>query len=175
MAITLKDLTDDPALLENTRGLETFFPDPEDAMYEILGQLVEEHPIVPSKETRMATEDMLNDAFTKQVEFMSELKENDLMPEFPVDLTSKSGQRLVKETIYNMFEEMFEASYILKNRSHRLTDEKKIDREHFREEIGDAFAYFMEVCVLAGIGPHELYQEFLRKNRIVKERLRKGY
>ncbi len=119
--------------------------------------------------------DMLEESFLRQIEFMDMLKEHDKMPEFPVDMTTKPGQRLVKETIFNMFEEMFEASYTLKNRMHRLTDDKTIDMAHFLEEIGDAYAYFMEICALAGIGPHKLYEEFKRKNAIVKERLNKGY
>lgn len=119
--------------------------------------------------------DRLEDMFQRQSEYMERLKEHDRLPEWPVDLTSKPGQRLIKETIFNMCEELFEASFTLKNRVHRLTDARLLDVEHFREELGDAFAYFMEVLILAGVTPEELYQEYCRKNGIVRERLEKGY
>lgn len=119
--------------------------------------------------------DMLETMWRLQTEFMEELKENDKMPEWPVDLTSKFGQRLVKETIFNMIEEIMEASYTLKNRMHRVTDARAIDMEHFQEEVGDAFAYFMEVCILAGITPVQLFREYKRKNAAVRQRLKDGY
>lgn len=119
--------------------------------------------------------DMLVDAFWRQFEFMEMLRDRDLMPEFPVDITSKLGQRIIKETIFNMFEEAFEASYTLKNRAHRVTDDRQIDQAHYREEIVDAFSFFMEVCLLSGITPQELYEGFKKKNKFVKERLLGGY
>lgn len=97
------------------------------------------------------------------------------MTEFPVDLTTKPGQRLIKETIFNMIEELAEASFTLKNRVHRVTDDKTLDFEHYREELGDALAYFLEVCILSGVGPKELHDEYCRKNKIVTERLKNGY
>ena len=120
-------------------------------------------------------DDMLERAWKLQTDFMEELKSNDRMPEWPVDLTSKPGQRLIKETIFNLCEELFEASYTLKNKMHRLTDARLVDMDHYREEIGDAFAYLMEVCILSGITPSDLFHEYLRKNKIVMERIQKGY
>jgi hypothetical protein len=46
---------------------------------------------------------------------------------------------------------------------------------HFREELGDALAYFIELIILAGISPDELYEEYCRKNFIVRKRLQDGY
>lgn len=121
------------------------------------------------------TKDMLEDIFEKQTRFMEELREHDRLPEWPIDLTSKSGQRLIKETIFNTIEELSEASFTLKNRTHRLTDVRALDIGHYREELGDAFAYLIEICLLSGISPHELYEEYCRKNKIVSERLKGGY
>lgn len=120
-------------------------------------------------------EDKLKDIFARQEEFMELLRQADKMPEWPVDLTTKPGQRLIKETIFNLCEELFEASFTLKNRMHRVTDAREIDYNHYREELGDALAYFIEVCIMSGISPEELYEEYCRKNAIVKERLQKGY
>lgn len=120
-------------------------------------------------------EDRLGLMFRRQREFMEMLREADKMPEFPVDMTSKPGQRLAKEVTFNLIEELMEASFTLKNRMHRVSDARVIDFEHYREEIGDAFAFLMELCMVSGISDQDLYDEFLKKNAIVKERLRRGY
>ena len=119
--------------------------------------------------------DRLEHCFELQSQFMEDLREHDLMTEWPLDLTTKQGQRLIRETMHSMQEELFEASHTLKNKMHRLTDARIYDREHYFEELGDAFAYFMEICILSGFTPEELYQEYVRKNAIVVGRLEKGY
>lgn len=106
---------------------------------------------------------------------MELLRLNDRVPEWPVDLTTKIGQRLVKETVFNLCEELHEATATLKNKMHRMTDDTKLDFVHYREELGDAFAFFIELCIFSGIDADELFDEYVRKNKIVKERLVKGY
>lgn len=119
--------------------------------------------------------DKLDEIFKRQIEFMELLKQNDRIPEWPVDLTSKNGQRYIKENVWNMVEELAEASFTLKNRTHRLTDARLVDVDHYREELGDAFAYFIEICVFSGISPDELFNEYCKKNAVVKARLENGY
>lgn len=119
--------------------------------------------------------DTLKDAFRRQRELMDMLIIGDKLPEAPVDITSKGGQRLIKELIWAMVEEMAEASFILKNRSHRFTDHTDVDFAHFKEELADAFSYFVEICIYADIDHKELYSEYCRKNRAVKDRVKSGY
>lgn len=119
--------------------------------------------------------DKLGDMFKRQEEFMQMLKEADMLPEWPIDITSKYGQRQLKEINGELVGELYEAMYILKNKMHRFTDHKDVDFEHFREELGDALAYFMEICIMAGISAEELYAEYCRKNALVKKRARDGY
>lgn len=119
--------------------------------------------------------DTLKDAFRRQKELMELLIRGDKLPEYPVDITSKYGQKLIKELIWAMVEEMAEASFILKNRSHRFTDHTDVDFAHFKEELADAFSYFMEICIYAGISHDELFAEYCRKNFIVKKRVEEGY
>jgi NTP pyrophosphatase (non-canonical NTP hydrolase) len=119
--------------------------------------------------------DKLDDMYTRQRELMDALIAGDKLPEYPVDITSKYGQRQIKELTFAMIEEMTEGTYILKNRSHRFTDHTDVDFAHFREELGDALAYFLEICIFAGISPAELYEEYCRKNFIVKKRVTDGY
>lgn len=119
--------------------------------------------------------DKLEKMFLKQREFVDMLVEYDKFPEYPVDLTTKPGQRLAKEVTFNLCEELFEASFTLKNRQHKLSDDTELDFDHYREELGDAFAYFIELCLVSGITADDLYAEYDRKNAIVKKRLIDGY
>lgn len=119
--------------------------------------------------------DKLEKAFMLQKEVMDMLVEHDRFPEYPVDLTTKFGQRLAKEVIFNMIEEIAEASFTLKNRQHKISDDRTLDRPHYVEEIGDAFAYFMELCILSGVSADELYDEYRRKNQVVRQRITEGY
>jgi hypothetical protein len=119
--------------------------------------------------------DKLEKAFSLQREFMDMLVEHDKLPEYPVDVTTKPGQRLIKECVWNLVEELAEASFTLKNRMHKLSDDVEMDFDHYVEELGDAFAYFIEVCHLSGITADMLYDEYRRKNQVVRDRLKNGY
>ena len=123
----------------------------------------------------MSNEDMFEDVFERQEKFMELLRSHDKLPEWPVDLTTKPGQRLIKESVYCVIEELMEASMTLRNKIHRVTDVRVLDIAHYKEELGDAFAYLVEVCILSGFTPQEIYAEYKRKNAIVSERLKNGY
>jgi len=131
--------------------------------------------VVAPLAVRRQTADSLNHAFALQREFMDMLVEHDRLPEYPVDLTTKPGQRLIKETAFNQIAELMEATVILKNKMHRLSDATELDFPHFLEELGDAWAFFMEICILAGITPEMIFREFVRKNSVVRKRLAEGY
>lgn len=119
--------------------------------------------------------DRLDEMFRRQKVLMDELILNDKLPEAPVDITSKHGQRQIKELVFAMIEELTEGTYILKNRVHRFTDHTDVDFAHFKEELGDALAYFIEICIFAGINPNELYNEYCTKNAVVLKRIKDGY
>ncbi|HBN96661.1 MAG TPA: dUTPase [Firmicutes bacterium] len=44
-------------------------------------------------------------------------------------------------------------------------DPKEINHEKLTEEIVDVLHFFVSMCIKAGIGPEELYQAYIRKNR----------
>ena len=119
--------------------------------------------------------DKWNRMWAKQEEFMDLLEENDILPPWPIDPTTKQSQRMLKEIAGEMHGELWEATYTLKNKAHRLTDDQSFDRAHYVEELGDVLAYFMELCIMSGISPDEMYDEYVRKNGIVKERFEDGY
>jgi len=113
--------------------------------------------------------------FNRQEEFMELLETADKLPPWPVDLTTKQGQRMIKEIIGELQGELWEASYTLKNKMHRLTDDREFDKAHYKEELGDGLAYFIEVCIMSDISFEEIYEEYCRKNKEVKERFKNGY
>ena len=120
-------------------------------------------------------DDRLEDMFERQDRFMQLLAAHGRMPVYPVDLTTKAGQKTAKDVIFNIVEELMEASFVLKNKTHRLSDVRDFDVTHYREELGDAFAFFMELCILSGFTEEELFLEYRRKNAVVTKRLLDGY
>ena len=122
--------------------------------------------------------DKLSQIFEKRVSFMEQMKENfpDTYPEWPVDLSTKQAQATCRETALKGVEEMFEALGHLKNwKPHRKTEMPDIDREEFLEEIVDSFNYFFSLMILMGVDVEEFYGAFLKKDLIIRDRLKKGY
>ena len=122
--------------------------------------------------------DRLTEIFAKREEFMHLIKNKyqDAYPSWPVDISNKSSQVLLRETALKGVEEMFEALGHLKNwKPHRETEVPEINREEFLEEIVDAFNYFYSLIILMGVDVEEFYDAFNKKDDIIKERLIKGY
>ena len=123
--------------------------------------------------------DKLENIFLKRSTFMNEIREKfpDSYPEnWPVNISEKSSQNILRETALKGVEEMFEALQHLKNwKSHRETNIPEIDREEFLEEIVDAFNYFFSLMILIGVDVDEFYNAFNIKDEIIRRRLHKGY
>ena len=112
----------------------------------------------------------------QQVEFMKLLQEKRKFPDFPVDITSKPGQKVIKDTSHECMHELFEAVQLLKNsKDHRATDIREFDRNKFLEELSDSLHYFIEVCILAGISADDLFNAYMNKGQINIERINSGY
>ena len=124
------------------------------------------------------TEDKLHQIFSLRNSFMAMIKNKfpDSYPEWPVDLSSKQAQITCRETALKGVEEMFEALGHLKNwKPHRQTEMPEINREEFLEEIVDAFNYFLSLIILIGVDVDEFYDAFLKKDEIIRSRLKEGY
>lgn len=122
--------------------------------------------------------DKLDTIFEKREVFMNLIKEKfpDSYSSWPVDISKKSSQVLLRETALKGVEEMFEALGHLKNwKPHRETDVPEIDREEFLEEIVDAFNYFFSLIILMGVDVNEFYLAFCNKDDIIRRRIEKGY
>lgn len=97
-------------------------------------------------------------------------------PEWPIDVTKKESQILLRDVTLKGVEEMFEALQELKNaKSHRQTDVPHLDRDAFLEENVDALKYFFTTLMLVGITPQDLYEAYVKKHEKICKRLREGY
>ena len=122
--------------------------------------------------------DRLNEVFNDRYNFMNLIKEkySDSYPNWPVDLSKKNSQAVIRETALKGVEEMFEALGHLKNwKPHRETEVPEFDREEFLEEVVDSFNYFFSLLILMGVDSNEFFEAFKKKDAIIRDRLTKGY
>ena len=122
--------------------------------------------------------DMLDDIFEKRKLFMHLIKEKypDAYKDWPLDISEKSSQVLLRDTALKGVEEMFEALGHLKNwKPHRDTDMPEINREEFLEEIVDAFNYFFSLIILMGVDVNEFYSAFNKKDKVIRNRIKNNY
>lgn len=122
--------------------------------------------------------DKLESMFELREEFMRLLCERfpGYYPEWPIDVTKKESQILLRDVTLKGVEEMFEALQELKNaKSHRQTEVPHLDREAFLEEIVDAMKYFFTTLRLVGVTPDELHAAYIKKHEKICGRLKDGY
>lgn len=97
-------------------------------------------------------------------------------PDFPVDMTSKSGQKFLKGITHECMHELFEANLLLKNsKDHRATDVSEFNREDYIEELVDALHYFFEIAISSGVSMDELHEAYIKKGQINIDRIENGY
>lgn len=122
--------------------------------------------------------DKLDKMFELRSGFMTSLKKlkPHTSPVWPVDLSDKLAQQHIRDTALKGVEEMFEALQHLKNwKPHRTTEVKDFNRDEFLEEVVDAFNYFFSLLVLTGVSAEELFDAYVKKDKIIHERLDSGY
>jgi hypothetical protein len=118
----------------------------------------------------------LQDMWDQQKSFMDLLREHRNFPAFPVDTTTKSGQKILKSITHECMHELFEANLLLKNsKEHRATNICEFDRENYVEELADVLHYFFEIAILSGISLEELYSTYMKKGETNIVRIKEGY
>lgn len=129
-----------------------------------------------SSRSRVA-EDRLHQVFSMREKFMEAIREKrGAYGQWPVDLGDKKSQQQIREITLKGVEEMFEALGELKNwKSHRLTENREVDRDAFLEEIVDAFNYFIAVMILTGVDADEFFEAYKKKDAVIHDRLNNGY
>ena len=122
--------------------------------------------------------DNLKDMFDLREKFMISLREKWPIanPSWPLDLSKKREQQYCRDIALRGVEEMFEALQHLKNwKPHRETEITEFDREEFLEEVVDAFNYFLSLLVLTGFSSEDFYKMYVKKDKIIHERLNGDY
>ena len=123
--------------------------------------------------------DNLTEIFELRKSFMTSLEEvkPGSYPPWPLDISSKKSQQVLRDTALKGIEEMFEALQHLKNwKTHRQTDLGDcFNREDFLEEMVDAFNYFFALMINLEVSDDEFYEAFLKKHDIIIDRLKTGY
>jgi len=122
--------------------------------------------------------DKLENMFSLREDFMKAMQEThpDIYPSWPVDVSKKRNQQVLRDTALKGVEEMFEALQHLKNwKPHKKTETSDFDRAEFLEEVVDAFNYFLSLLVLTGVSAEELYDAYAKKDKIIHDRLRNNY
>lgn len=124
------------------------------------------------------TDDHLSEMFSLRKEFMEKLTEKipGIYPQWPLDVTTKHSQSLLRESVLRGVEEMFEALQELKNsKPHRQTEITNFDQELFLEEVVDAFNFFFTTLIFLGIDSNNLFEAYKKKHEIILKRLKEGY
>lgn len=120
--------------------------------------------------------DKLEKMWDQQEKFMRLLQTRRNFPEFPVDMTTKSGQKFLKGITHECMHELFEANLLLKNsKDHRATDVSEFSREEYVEELVDALHYFFEIAISSGVSMDELHEAYIKKGQINIDRIENGY
>lgn len=126
------------------------------------------------------TGDKFDAIFKRQLELMEKYhdieRKNGLLQteELPVNLNDPKGQARLKDFAWRITEELGEAMNCLKNKPWKQT-QIETDIVHYKEEIGDAFHFFIELCILSGMDADELLNIYLRKSQVNMFRQRSKY
>lgn len=126
----------------------------------------------------MRKDDRLKEMFSLRESFMNLLEESrpGSYPEWPLDISTKQSQQVLRDTALKGIEEMFEALQHLKNwKPHRTTDMPEFDKQEFLEEVVDAFNYFLSVLVLVGVNEEDFHKAYTLKDEVIRSRLENGY
>lgn len=117
----------------------------------------------------------LEKMWAQQEEFMRLLQEKRGFPKFPVNLSSKEGQKLLKNISYECGDELHEARQHLKQKDHRISDVGNVDREKYVEELADSLHYLLEIVIASGISLEEFYDMYMQKGYVNTSRIEGDY
>ncbi|ANA85754.1 dUTPase [Gordonia phage Axym] len=126
--------------------------------------------------------DILSTMFAQQQEHMRAYEEQQhTTPTLPEhmhgDINHPLIQAKVREFAGYTIEELYEAIGILKNKPWKQTFRTLTPEQHaeFLEELADAWHFFIELHIIAGVTPEEVFRQYFRKTLINAQRRDTGY
>jgi hypothetical protein len=125
--------------------------------------------------------DYLKAIFERQKELMEKYEEIErkngaitIPPEEWGELDLRRTQYRIKDLMQRCVEELGEAMNCLKLKPWKQSD-VPTDATHFYEEVADAFHFFIELCITAGMDADDLALMYLKKSEVNKFRQRSNY
>ena len=92
----------------------------------------------------------------------------------PVNLHDRHDQQYLKDFAWRITEEIGEAMNTLKNKPWKQS-ELTTDVDHFKEELIDGFHFYVELLILTGFSPRDLFETYFLKSEVNKFRQRSDY
>lgn len=121
--------------------------------------------------------DILSTMFAQQRKHMqaySLIGHEPVEPHLHGCINNREVQAALREFASYTVEELYEAINLLKNRPWKQTD-SPTSPEEFKEELADAWHFFIELHILAGIDPVEVFKLYFRKSLVNEHRQQTGY
>lgn len=109
----------------------------------------------------------------RQEELIKQYKEIEKF-DYPIDINTREGQRLIKDMMWRVVEELGEAANCLKNKPWKQS-QLETDEEHFMEELSDAIHFFVELFIICGYTADDFFNIYCRKFEVNKFRIRSKY
>lgn len=119
--------------------------------------------------------DYLEQIYSKQFELQKKLGTIDKFKESPA-----MRQQYINQMILALHEEAVE---IMRETAYKNPDyvpfgwkkHQEYNEEKFKEEIIDIIHFVLNLCIVAGMGPDEIYNKFMEKNKENGKRKDDGY
>ena len=123
--------------------------------------------------------DILSTMFAQQEQHMRAYDEQQhTTPTVPEHLHGNLRNPLVQAKIREhagyTVEELYEAIGHLKNKPWKQSF-RDVPKEEFLEELADAWHFFIELHIIAGVTPEEVFRQYFRKALINEQRRADGY
>ena len=133
------------------------------------------------EEVEIPEGDMLQTIFDGQIELIARYHDIEkgrgalvIEPEEFGNIDHRFLQWRLKDLAYRTIEELSEATNTLKNKPWKQS-EVSTDATHFYEEVADAFHFFIEFCITAGMTAEDLARIYHRKHAVNQFRQRSNY
>lgn len=122
--------------------------------------------------------DILSTMFAQQHKHMQAYaninEDAQLPPHLRGDLDNRQTQASIREFASYTVEELYEAIGNLKNKPWKQSD-RATDTDAFVEELADAWHFFIELNILAGLTAEDVFRAYFRKAFINTNRQQNGY
>lgn len=91
----------------------------------------------------------------------------------PSKMTDKERTRFIQINMFCLTDEIHEAASEVGWKPWALSNH--VNEDAFKSELVDAWHFFMNLLLVARMGPTELHERYMAKNRVNQQRQKEGY